>query len=298
MVSKIETETVQDDSAEMADLMAKWDAENPSDPKDADNDSDVEDDCQGYDDELEKYRRDVYPNDNELDHVLLGTANLESAMQDFEQKTGVKPVMVTSLKGCGTVSARLAFENCIFLEIVAPDPKQPDCTSALKERLAQLPVDGKTSMVPLGYAVRHKKALDMQKERFEPMGFACDQVTMVAHDRMKLWKWDMVFLEGPAAADDGGLVPFFVNWGDAHHAAGRLPILGTLDSVTVRAPVDHKVHQLLQGVSDVKVDASGDEKSFEFTFTSKNGSSHTYSGTTLIGVSFPKEGGLPVKTLS
>jgi Glyoxalase-like domain len=286
-------DTAQDDNAEMKDLMAKWDAENPSDPKD---DSEVEEELD-FDDELEKYRRDVYPADNELDHVLLGTANLETAMQDFEQKTGVKPVMVMSLKGCGTVSARLAFENCCFLEIVAPDPKQPDCTSALKERLAQLPDDGKT-MVPLGYAVRHKKALDMQKERFEPMGFTCDNVTMVASDRMKLWKWDMVFLEGAAAGNDGGLVPFFVNWGDAHHAAGRLPILGTIDAVNVRAPVDSKIHQLLNGVSDINV-SSGDDKSFEFTFTSKNnGTSHTYSGSNLIGVSFPKEGGLPVKTLS
>lgn len=291
MVMKVET--AKDDNAEMedgADLLAKWDAENPDSKggEDADDFAAEEDVSLGYDYDLEKFRREVHPKDNELDHVLLGTADLDVAMEDFEKKTGVKPVMVTSLKGCGTVSARIAFENCVFLEIVAPDPKQPTCSSDLKESLAKLPAG---EMVPLGYAVRHKKTVDMQKERFEPMGFSCDQVTMVAIDRCKPWKWDMVFLEGH---NDGGLVPFFVSWGEAHHAAGRLPIIGTLDSVKVRAPVEHKIHQLLQGVGDVSVD-SGDEKSFEFTFTSKNGSSHTFSGTSLIGVSFPKEGGIAVK---
>lgn len=279
----VEVETVEDTQAK--ELLAKWDAEYGDDDSVETPTADVSSDCMGYDDELEKYRRTVNPKDNELDHLTLGTSNLESAMEDFEKLTGVKPVMVVSLNGLGTKSARIAFESCAFIEIVAPDPKQT-CTSALKESLEKIP-QGKT--VPIGYAIRHSQACEMKNDRFKSLGFECDQVTMVAKDRGMPWKWDMVFLEGH---NDGGLVPYYVRWGESHHAAGRLPIVGSLNSVTVRAPSSHKIHELLEDVSDVSVE-SGDAY-FEFTFSNSKGT-HKFSGSDLVGVTFPKEGGLPVK---
>jgi hypothetical protein len=42
------------------------------------------------------------------------------------------------------------------------------------------------------------------------LGFGCDKVTMVAVDRGMPWEWDLIVLEGH---NDGGIVPFFVDWG-------------------------------------------------------------------------------------
>lgn len=192
--------------------------------------------------------------------------------------------MVVSLNGLGTKSARIAFENCCFLEIIAPDPKQT--YRPLGDKLTHLE-PGK--LVPLHYAVRNKDAEELKDEDWSDLGFSCDKVTMVAKDRGMPWQWDLYFLEGH---DDGGIVPYFTHWGKSHHAAGRLPILGSLDKVTVRAPADNKVHKLLEEVKGLTTEEG--DNFFEFTFTSKTGS-HTFSGSSLIGVSFPLAGGIPVQ---
>ena len=61
--------------------------------------------------------------------------------------------MVISMNGLGTKSARVSFEGCSYLEIIAPDPKQP--STPLANALAQLETG---EMVPLHYAVRKSNA--------------------------------------------------------------------------------------------------------------------------------------------
>lgn len=265
-----------EDDNDMKDLMAKWDSENQTEEVLDVSDGDDDDEPLGYDDMLEKFRRDVTVTNNAFDHVVLGTSDLDRAVEDFEKLTGVRPVMVVSHNGCGTKSARVAFQQCAFLEFLGPDPKQP--STPLSEKLALLP-DGE--LVPVHYAVRNSKCDDL-KSTWSDLGFETDNVTMVAKDRGMPWKWSLYFFEGH---EDGGLVPFFADWGDAHHAAGRLPIVGELDSVNVRGPSDNRLHKLLAGVNDMNVESG--ENYFECTFTSPKGT-HTFSASSLIGISFPK----------
>lgn len=265
-----------DDDASMKELLAKWDSENKVDDADTDVATDDDDEPLGYDDMLEKYRRTVNVTNNALDHVVLGTSNLDQAIDDFEKLTGVRPLMVVSHNGCGTKSARVAFEQCAFLEFLGPDDKQP--STPLSEKLSLIP---EGAFVPVHYAVRNSEAEDL-KATWKGMGFEIDNVTMIAKDRGMPWKWSLYFFEGH---EDGGLIPFFADWGDAHHAAGRLPIVGELESVTVRGPSDSKLHELLKGVDDIVVETGDDY--FEFSFSSPNGKK-SFSATSMIGISFPK----------
>jgi catechol 2,3-dioxygenase-like lactoylglutathione lyase family enzyme len=265
-----------DDDASMKELMAKWDSENKVDDADTDVATDDDDEPLGYDDMLEKYRRTVNVTNNALDHVVLGTSNLDQAIEDFEKLTGVRPLMVVSHNGCGTKSARVAFEQCAFVEFLGPDDKQP--STPLSEKLSNIP---EGAFVPVHYAVRNSNAEDL-KSTWKGMGFEIDNVTMIAKDRGMPWKWSLYFFEGH---DDGGLIPFFADWGDAHHAAGRLPIVGELESVVVRGPSDSKLHELLKGVDDIVVETGDDY--FEFSFSSPNGKK-SFSATSMIGISFPK----------
>jgi hypothetical protein len=313
-MNKIETEmpvgaTTED--ADMKQLMAKWDAENEDTAELSDDDDDAcsVGDC---DNELEQYRHEVHANDNALDHIVLGTSDLARSIEDFGKLTGVKPVsklalpplgarvrqrlnltrdaslsystVVISLNGLGTKSASVSFDGCSYVEIIGPDPKHPGMP--LGDRLSKIK-PGK--MVPIHYAIRNTKASEMKKKTWPDMGFGCDKVTMVAVDRGMPWKWDLIFLEGH---NDGGLVPFFIDWGDASHAAGKLPIVGSLGKVVVRAPTNNAVHKVLAGVDGI--DAQSGEDLFEFSFKSSNGT-HTFSASELIGISFPKQGGLLVK---
>lgn len=266
------------EDAHMQDLLAKWEKENNSgDITETDVDDDDEDVDLSYDSVLEKYRRDVVATDNTLDHVVLGTSNLDEAIEQFEKETGVRPLMVVSHNGLGTKSARVAFEQCAFLEIIGPDPAQG--SYPLAEKLAKIP---QGQLVPVHYAVRSSKSKEYKTTTWKDIGLECDEVTMVAKDRGMPWQWHMFFMEGH---EDGGLMPFYIDWGEAHHAAGRLPIVGLLGEVKIRGDSSSKLHQLLDGVDGV--DVAPGTNHFEVSFTSPNGKK-TFSGSSLIGIAFPK----------
>lgn len=263
------------DDAEAKRLMAEWGMDNSVHSADLSVASEQDDDsCVGYDDYLERFRREVNPGDKELDHIVLGTSNLDAAVVEFEKMTGMKPVMVVSLKGVGTKSARIAFEDCSFLEIIGPDPKQK--AMPLSTQLSKI-TPGK--LVPLHYAVRDSEA--RANKPWVDVGLSCDRVTMLAVDRNDSWKWDMSILGGH---DKGGLVPYFVDWGDAHHASGRLPILGSLDRVLVQSSSGSPIHDLLSDIDGVDV-REGDDL-LEFVITSPKGKL-TFSTAMPLGISFP-----------
>lgn len=69
---------------EAKELLAQW----GNDDSAASDDASVDEPTGDYDDDLEKFRRDVYPKDNELDHIVLATSDLELAMDNFEKLTG------------------------------------------------------------------------------------------------------------------------------------------------------------------------------------------------------------------
>ncbi|GAX17376.1 hypothetical protein FisN_5Hh014 [Fistulifera solaris] len=264
--------TAEDEEAKR--LMGEWGLD--KEDVQVDDVPDEDDDIHNFDDYMEQYRReDCVPHDDELDHIILGTNNLEEALKQFYEMTDLKPIMVVSLKGVGTKSARLAFESCQFLEIMGPDPAHMGMP--LAKKLAALP-DGE--LVPFHYAIRSKDK--MKAEIWKECDLTCDKVTMVSQDRGSAWTWTMAILEGH---DQGGLVPYLVDWGESKHAAARLPVIGSLDSLKVTSGSDSPVHTLLDGIGRVTV-ATG-ESSLEVTFTSAKGK-HTFKTLVPGGIEFPK----------
>jgi hypothetical protein len=145
-------------------------------------------------------------------------------------------------------------------------------------------------MVPVHYAVRNSQATTrVKKEVLPALGLTVDHVTMVAKDNNKPWLWDVVFLQSHS---EGGILPYFIQWRDLH-ASERLPIVGTIDKVVVRAPSDSKLHKILSDpVNGLEVERG--EAKFEISFTSGKGT-HKFSTPSPIGIVFPEEGGLPLK---
>ena len=273
--------TANDDDAEMRALMKKWERENKiRDGCDVESDDSESSEYINYDDLVEKFRREVKVTDKAFDHVILGAPDMDEALDNFEALTGHRPLVATTQKGLGTKSALLAFEQCAFLEILAPDPMQNQTDRAKK--LAKIP---KGKLVPVHYAIRNTKSKHLKSSLWTTgMKLECDEVTMVSKDRGMPWTWQMYFFEENGKQD--GIVPVFVDWGKGTHAAARLPVLGKLDSVKVQAPSGSPVHKLLDGVSGVKVKENDKEK-FEIKFTTKTGS-HVFSSSNLVGAHFPK----------
>ena len=263
---------------EAQDLMAKLGV-------DGDVESDESDEEMDPEEMLEKYRRDIAISpDNCVDQIILGCSDLDKAVDDFEALTGTRPVWVTSMNGAGTKSARVAFESCAYLEIIGPDPKQPD--TPFSEALAKLPAG---ELVPCHYAVRMEKSHDLNtRMEWKKLGLEYDQITMIAKDKGMPWLWDMYFMKGD------GITPFITDWAthDSKHASGKLPVCGTLSSVSVSAPEGHVVHKLMESPSGLDLTTGG--ANLTFVISTPKGS-HTFSCSDPIGISFPEEGGVEVK---
>eukprot|EP00538_Stauroneis_constricta_P011833 CAMPEP_0119550350 /NCGR_PEP_ID=MMETSP1352-20130426/3873_1 /TAXON_ID=265584 /ORGANISM="Stauroneis constricta, Strain CCMP1120" /LENGTH=364 /DNA_ID=CAMNT_0007596161 /DNA_START=139 /DNA_END=1233 /DNA_ORIENTATION=- len=259
----------------MKKLLAAWD-------DDGEEEDDSSDDSDDEDDEEEAQRgatkHDLNLQDNVLDHIVLAAPDLQEAMKEFENMTGIKPSVVGSLRGLGTKSARVGLDNNAYIEIIAPDPKN---SGPIGASLASELEEG--TLVPYHFAIRSSDIEDM-KDDYVPneLGWQPDHISMFgASPDGTPKKWEMLYMYGHKC---GGCVPFYIDWGECDHPTASIPEVGALKALVIRAPAGHKVHELLDKVDGIDVQ-EGDPL-LEFSFGSPEGTI-TFSADNPKGIKFP-----------
>ncbi|HLK03345.1 MAG TPA: VOC family protein [Candidatus Acidoferrum sp.] len=144
-----------------------------------------------------------------LDHILLGCSDLERGIAFVEAKTGVKAAFGGVHPGRGTQNALLSLGERQYLEIIAPDPKQTG-TVGSQSSVERLKLRELAEPKLVTWAVHPGSAAELA-ERLKRASVVAEGPTPGSRKRPdgRMLEWKTVNL----AEDEGGLLPFFIEWG-------------------------------------------------------------------------------------
>jgi hypothetical protein len=147
-----------------------------------------------------------------VDHLVYATVDLDRGIRDIESLLGVRATDGGRHPGRGTRNALLALGDDTYLEIIAPDPDQPPPPS---ERW--FGIDRLTSSRLVAWAAKTSD-VDALRERALRRGVALGDIRAGSRrqpDGVELsWRFT-----DPGHVVAGGVVPFFIDWGQSPHPA-------------------------------------------------------------------------------
>jgi hypothetical protein len=161
----------------------------------------------------------------ELDHLVYGVEALDEAIERLAEHLGIRPSPGGRHEGMGTHNAILGLDHGTYLELLAPDPSQPERAQARPFGL-----DGASLPRLVGWAVRTD---DIEATVADAARAGVDVGPVVAMSRAKpdgtVLHWRLTM---PAA----GVLPFLIEWGDAPHPSADAPSGAVLRSFRAEVP--------------------------------------------------------------
>jgi hypothetical protein len=151
-----------------------------------------------------------------LDHILLGSPDLQDGIDFVEKFTGVRATFGGVHPGRGTQNALLSLGERRYLEIIAPDSAQPGAKNPLASGLHSL-----TAPRLVGWAA-HPGSLFVFASKLRAAGMVFEGPTPGSRKRPdgQLLNWQIVSLADTAS----GLLPFFIEWSqDSVHPSVDAP---------------------------------------------------------------------------
>jgi catechol 2,3-dioxygenase-like lactoylglutathione lyase family enzyme len=149
-----------------------------------------------------------------LDHILLGCDDLDRGIAFVEERAGVRATFGGVHPGRGTQNALLSLGERRYLEIIAPDPAQPDTPDTYGLRRLTEP--------HLVHWAAHPGDLDSFAKKLREAGVTFDGPTPGSRKRPdgRVLHWKTLNL----ADDRNGLLPFFIEWSpDSLHPSADSP---------------------------------------------------------------------------
>ena len=160
--------------------------------------------------------------DATIDHVIVGTADLEQGIRQLTELTGAAPERGGQHPGRGTQNALLSLGPRTYLELIAPvsgPPPEMEFLSSLQE------------LTPIGWAIGAKD-LDATKSRLEAAGFQVSAPRPGSRVRPdgQILQWRTAAIGNVP----GDLTPFLIEWSaQTPHPATTSPGGCTLESMEI-----------------------------------------------------------------
>jgi hypothetical protein len=162
-----------------------------------------------------------------IDHLIHAAPELEAEVDAIEKRWGVRAAGGGQHLGQGTHNTLLALGPWTYLEIVAPDPGQPEPATP-----RPYGVDGVTRAGLVGWAVTCD---DIEKARDEARAKGFDPGDVIEGNR-RTADGDMLRWHVTRNALTAGVIPFLISWGDTPHPAASAPSGLTIESLHIEHP--------------------------------------------------------------
>jgi hypothetical protein len=172
-----------------------------------------------------------------IDHLLWAVPELDDGVAEMQARFGVRADGGGQHLGQGTHNKLLALGPNTYLEIIAPDPAQPEPSGP-----RPYGVDGIVQSGLVGWAVACDD-IELAVGQARAAGFDPGNV-MDGHRRTAdgtTLRWRLT-----GNAQTAGVVPFLISWGDTPHPAASAPRGLRLESLYIEHPDPESFGKLLQ----------------------------------------------------
>ncbi len=176
--------------------------------------------------------------DQMVDHIVYAAPDLEAAVADLEARLGVGASYGGSHPGAGSHNALLGLGGGAYLEIIAPDPDQPDPAG----RSRPFGLDDLTAPRLAGWAAK-ATGLDTRVALARLGGF--DPGLARTMRRLRPDGVELVWTLTSAGPALGGLVPFLIDWDETPHPTATAPGGCRLTALAGRHPRPAEVEAAL-----------------------------------------------------
>ncbi|WP_326687473.1 MULTISPECIES: VOC family protein [unclassified Streptomyces] len=165
--------------------------------------------------------------DASLDHLVYATPDPAASVEEVRRVTGVRPMAGGRHEGLGTRNHLLGLGGARYLEIIGPDPEQPE-----PARPRPFGIDALTGPALVTWAVRTGD-LDARVARARELGYDPGDAEPMSRSTPEgeLLRWRLAFAE-----KGNGMLPFLIEWGETPHPASRKLLAVTLTSFTGTHP--------------------------------------------------------------
>ena len=149
-----------------------------------------------------------------LDHLVYATPDLDASVEALAEHLGTEPVPGGAHPGWGTRNALIGLGTGVYLEIIGPDPSQPD-----PEGARPFLIDDLTDARLVTWAYRHPDPESMRETLKDVVRLGPVRAMSRARPGGDTLDWR---LSDPMALPVGGIVPFVIDWGRTPHPSTSL----------------------------------------------------------------------------